>query len=347
MGALRTTLVPLSWVYGAAVAARNALYDAGVFAVRRVGTPVISVGNITAGGTGKTPLVEAIVGMLLRAGAKPAVLSRGYRRATSGTVEVSDGVRVLADADAAGDEPAQIARKFPGCVVVVDEDRVRGAREIERRHRTDAIVLDDGFQHRALGRDLDVVVLGAASERLLPAGNGREPERSLRRADFLVLGGGRDHVPAAAAGKPCARMRHEIERFSGPAAAADIGAPAPDIGARRLAAGRFVAFCGIGNPGSFRATLAGQGLEPAALLEFPDHHRYDAGDLDRIEAERRRAGAQYVVTTEKDASRLAGRSMPAAPFAGALVTAAVRAAFPEGGDALEAAVLRAAGRGPA
>jgi tetraacyldisaccharide 4'-kinase len=334
------TLVPLSWAYGAAVAARNALYDAGMFAVTRVGTPVISVGNITAGGTGKTPLVEAIVGILLRAGARPAVLSRGYRRTTTGTLTVSDGAGVLADPDAAGDEPAQIARKFPGCVVVVDEDRVRGARELGRRYRPDAIVLDDGFQHRALGRDLDIVVLGAERERLLPAGNGREPERSLRRADLVVLGAGRDIVPTAAAGKPTARMRYDVERFSG-------SVPGTTVERQELAAGRFVAFCGIGNPGSFRATLAGQGLDPAAFLEFRDHHRYDADDLDRIDAARRRSGAGYVVTTEKDAARLAGPSMPAAPFAGSLVTAVVRAVISEGREALEAAVLRAAGKGRA
>jgi tetraacyldisaccharide 4'-kinase len=340
VSALRRTLLPLSWCYGAAVAARNALYDAGVFAVSSVATPVISVGNITAGGTGKTPLVEAIVEMLIRAGAKPAVLSRGYRRTSSGTVTVSDGAAVLADADEAGDEPAQIARKFPGCVVVVDEDRARGARHIETTYRPDAIVLDDGFQHRALGRDLDIVVLGGTREPLLPAGNGREHEGSLRRAGFIVLGGGLESAPARAAGKPVARMRYEIEKFSGPVAGTVVGK-------RQLAAGRFVAFCGIGNPGSFRATLSGHGLEPAAFLAFPDHRRYGAGDLDRIESARLRSGAQYVVTTEKDATRLAGRSMPAAPFGAALVAAVGRAVIFEGRGLLETAVLRAAGRGPA
>jgi tetraacyldisaccharide 4'-kinase len=340
VGTLSGTLVPLSWIYGAAVAARNALYDAGVFAAVAVGTPVISVGNIAAGGTGKTPLVEAIVGMLLGAGARPAVLSRGYRRTTSGTVTVSDGASVLADADAAGDEPAQIARKFPGCVVVVDEDRVRGARHIETAFRPDAIVLDDGFQHRALRRDLDIVVLAGEREALLPAGHGREPEGSLRRADHIVLAGGRGNAPGSAAGKPVARMRYELERFAGPAAGAAIDA-------NQLAAGGFVAFCGIGNPSGFRATLAGAGIGPKEFLAFPDHRRYDAADLDSIESARRRSGAAFVVTTEKDAARLSGPAMPAAPFGAVLVTAAVRAALFEGREALEAAVLRAARRAAA
>jgi tetraacyldisaccharide 4'-kinase len=340
VSALRRTLVPLSWLYGWGVAARNALYDAGVFAVRPVDTPVISVGNVTSGGTGKTPLVEAIIGMLLREGMRPAVLSRGYGRTSSGTVTVSDGGAVLADADAAGDEPAQIARKCPGCVVVVDADRVRGARFIERTFHPDAIVLDDGFQHRALRRDLDIVVLARERERLLPAGNGREPESSLRRADFVVLGGDRDGAPASAAGKPVARMRYEIERFSRPARGTVVDQ-------RDLAAGRFVAFCGIGNPDSFRETLIGLGLEPASFMAFPDHRRYDAADLGRVESARRQAGAAWVVTTEKDATRLAGRSMPAPPFGDALVAAVVRAVIVEGREALESAALRVARRGAA
>ena len=331
-------LAPLSWLYGAAVAARNACYDNGIFKSEGVATPVISVGNIEAGGTGKTPLVEAIVAILLDAGIAPAVLSRGYRRTSSGAVTVSDGRTLLADADASGDEPAQIARKFPRCAVVVDADRVRGARYIESTFRPGAIVLDDGFQHRALRRDLDIVVVGGTKEALLPAGKGREPEGSLQRAGFIVLSGGREALPPAAAGKPFARMRHEIARFTGPG-----GAITPD----RLAMEGCVAFCGIGNPRSFAGSLETAGIRPAELVTFPDHRRYDPGDLARVEDARRRAGAAWVVTTEKDALRLSGPAMPRAPFNGALVTAELRAAIVEGRGALEDAVLRAAGRAAA
>ena len=332
----RRLLAPLSWLYGAAITARNVLYDSGILRTHRAGIPVISVGNITAGGTGKTPLVEAIVGTLQGAGVRSAVLSRGYRRASSGTLTVSDGAAVLADADAAGDEPAQIARKHPGCVVVVDEDRARGAKFIESAFRPGAIVLDDGFQHRALRRDLDIVVLGPGREPLLPAGNGREYESSLRRADFVVLAGGREKLPEPAERKPFARMLYEIEKFEG-------AVPGTTVDPRDLISGRFVAFCGIGNPGSFRGTLAARGLEPAAFIDFPDHWRYDRDDLDRIAGAQRSAGAAYVVTTEKDSVRLSGRSMPPVPFADALVTVVVRAVIAGGREALDSAVLLAAG----
>ncbi len=237
LNALRKLLVPFSRVYGAIVAARNFFYDRGLFTITAVGTPVISVGNITAGGTGKTPLVEYIVRTILDSGARPAVLSRGYRRTTTGTVTVSDGVKVLADADRAGDEPAQIARKFPGCVVVVDEDRVRGARFLESAFHPDVIVLDDGFQHRALRRDLDIVVVadGAGGSGLLPSGDGREPESSLRRADIVVknmragsglhgtggtTGAGGTTGLGATTG---VRMRYELKRFASVESGKDVG----------------------------------------------------------------------------------------------------------------------------
>ncbi|HLF14102.1 MAG TPA: tetraacyldisaccharide 4'-kinase [Bacteroidota bacterium] len=337
----RHLLLPVSWLYAAIVAARNHCYDSGIFSVTAVGTPVISVGNITAGGTGKTPLVEFIVATLLGAGARPAVLSRGYRRTTRGTLTVSDGASVRAGADRAGDEPAQIARKFPGCVVVVDEDRVRGARFTESEFHPDVIVLDDGFQHRALRRDLDIVVLGdetaGPDQALLPAGNGREPARALGRADLLVLnrrsGAGHHGVE----GKPVIRMRYELKRFS-------AEAPGIEVGCGELLAGRFVAFCGIGNPGSFLEILAGLGLKPESFLIYPDHHRYGERDVIKIAGALERTGAKYVLTTEKDAVRLEGGTMPQVPFRPRMVVAVIGAVIAEGAEILERAVLGAAGR---
>lgn len=340
-GTARGLLAPLSWLYGAAVAVRNACYDRGILGSTPVGTPVISVGNIAAGGTGKTPVVEAVVGVLLGAGLKPAVLSRGYRRTTRGTLAVSDGTTLLADADASGDEPAQIARKFRGCAVAVDEDRVRGAKFLEARYRPDAIVLDDGFQHRSLARDLDIVVLSGRTPALLPAGNGREPERSLRRAGLIVLNGDGTVLPRAAAATPHVRMRYDVTRFVRRAVASGDGT---EIDATEVARGGFVAFCGIGNPGAFRSTLAGRGLAPAAFIAFPDHRRYDAADLGAIASAARRAGAAYVLTTEKDAARLTGPAVPAAPFAESLVVVGVRAAIAGGPPSFEAMVLGTARR---
>ncbi len=341
MHPLRILLVPFSWVYGAAIAIRNTCYDAGIFPVAGVETPVISVGNITTGGTGKTPLVEYIVGRLLAAGSRPAILSRGYGRATTGTVTVSDGRALLAGADRAGDEPAQMARKFPGCAVVVDEDRARGARYLESGFRPDVIVCDDAFQHRALRRDLDIVVLGddgpGGGHRLLPAGNGREPLRSLRRADIIVVnrpGGAPYRGPA---GKPLVRMRYEIGGFH-------LHASGEPVTAGDLRSGRFVAFCGIGNPDSFASTLGELGLKPEEWLIYPDHHPYGPRETGEIDRTMRRSGARFVVTTEKDAVRLDGGHAPAPPFGGRLVVAPIAAVMTEGADALDRAVAGVAGR---
>jgi tetraacyldisaccharide 4'-kinase len=341
MKALRRILVPFSWLFAVVVTVRNYFYDTGIFTITAIDTPVISVGNITTGGTGKTPLVEQIVSTLLGAGLRPAVLSRGYGRDGGATVVVSDGLTVKADADTAGDEPAQIARKFPGCAVVVDADRVRGGRFAESAFHPDVIVLDDGFQHRALRRDLDIVVLdasrGVAETCLLPAGNGREPLRSLRRADLVVLNAPPEKGDATVEGKPVVRMRYELKRFT----AGDAGT---EVGSDDLAARRFVAFSGIGNPGSFASTLERAGLKPESFLAYPDHHRYTRGDLDEIAGALLRTGAAYAVTTEKDAVRLASRSAPELPFRQSLVTAVIGAVITDGADLLERAVLGTAGR---
>ncbi len=346
MHPLRIALVPFSWLYGAVIAIRNRCYDTGIFPVAGVETPVISVGNVTTGGTGKTPLVEYIVGRLIGAGSRPAILSRGYGRSTKGTLTVSDGSAILAGADRAGDEPAQMARKFPGCAVVVDEDRVRGARYLESRFRPDVIVCDDAFQHRALRRDLDIVVLGddgpdgaaGGGHRLLPAGNGREPLGSLRRADIVVLNQPRERPYRGPAGKPLVRMWYEAGplRLHGPAG--------ETIATDVLRSGRFVAFSGIGNPDSFAATLGDLGLNPDETLVYPDHHPYGGREIGEIQEALNRSGARYVVTTEKDAVRLDGGRAHAPAFGGRLVVAPIAALMTEGGETLDRAVIELAGR---
>ena len=188
---MQSLLLPLSWLYGLVMSARNMVFDAGLLRVRSAGVPVIAVGNMTAGGTGKTPLVEWLVGELQAQGVRPAVVSRGYGRASRGVVAVSDGVRLLATALEAGDEAVQVATKFPAVPVVVGERRVDAARAAVERFSADVLVLDDAFQHRYLRRDLDIVILDArvdvTRERMLPAGRRREPLRGLGRAGLLAF----------------------------------------------------------------------------------------------------------------------------------------------------------------
>ena len=309
-------LLPLSWVFGFAVIVRNLFYDAGILPATRIRTPVISVGNLTTGGTGKTPFTEYLVRHFLKAGKSVAVLSRGYRRASKGTLIVSDGKTLTADPAAAGDEPFQIASKFPGIVVVVDESRARAAKLVEERFRTDMVILDDGFQHRKLERSADIVMVDGDSRLrampLLPAGRRREPMSSLRRADFLVFTGNPPGNPEEFSG---ARLPYAVahRRLSG---FRRIGGPESPERPELLRGKRVLAVCGIAVPAGFRETLEGAGAVVAGLIAYPDHHRYTAPDVEDILRRTETPGVEALVTTEKDAVRLL-------PFAGRLRTAPV------------------------
>src|SRR5215213_1155286 len=186
-------LAPLSLAFGALARARSRLYRSGVFKTERVGAPVISVGNLTAGGTGKTPLVEWVARAIAEEGLRPCVLTRGYGRENEGRrVVVSDGVRVLAGVREGGDEAVLLAESLSGVAsVVCDRDRVAAARWAREHLGAQAFVLDDGFQHMRIARDLDVVTLDATAPwgggHLLPWGRLREPVTALARADCVVI----------------------------------------------------------------------------------------------------------------------------------------------------------------
>jgi len=181
-------LTPFSAIYGGFIRAGNALYRRGTFKTHSVGAPVISVGNLTTGGTGKTPLVEYIAGELATAGRRVCVLTRGYRRESSGRVLVSDGLSLLADVNQAGDEAFLLAEKLKGrAAVVCDADRVAAARWSIENLNSDAFVLDDGFQHQRIARNLNILTIDATNPWgngwLLPAGILREPRQALSRAN--------------------------------------------------------------------------------------------------------------------------------------------------------------------
>jgi len=299
-------LRPLSWCYGLGMIIRNWCYDAGVFRSNNVRVPVISVGNITAGGTGKTPIVEYIVSRLLASGKRIAVVSRGYKRITHGTFIVSDGTRCFGGPQEAGDEPMQLARKFPTATVVVDEQRSRGAEAALRLKEIDAIVLDDGFQHRALGRDLDIVVMDGSEsvmgEPMIPSGLRREPFPALRRAGIVVVT--RNQISE--------RMRTFIRNYTPaplvcmmfkPLSLTEAGSN-ERLRYQDLKGKRCIAFCGIGNPRSFVVTLGEAGIRPLDTLFFPDHHAYSPADIQTIVSLAKRCDAAILMTTEKDAVRL-------------------------------------------
>lgn len=272
---------PLTAIYGAVSRTRNEFYDRGVLSARRLQGPVVSIGNIAAGGSGKTPFVIALGEMLKRRGVSFDVLSRGYGRKTKGVA--------LVDPDGAaidfGDEPLLIARRLE-VSVVIGEDRYAAGRFAEENFGPRLHLLDDGFQHRGLARDFDIVLVNATDkqDRLFPMGRLREPLSALARADAIVLTN-----DAPVEGLPLTHQKvWRVQR--------DIVAPQLEEPC--------LAFCGIARPGYFFAQLRATGINISATRTFRDHHSYTKSDLRVLLSARKKAGATCFVTTEKDAINL-------------------------------------------
>lgn len=273
----------LSTVFGAGVAIRNALYDGRVLKVHRLSRPVVSIGNISVGGTGKTPLVIALGQLLKQRGIAVDVLSRGYRRRSSEVAVVDP----QGSPEQCGDEPLLIARKLH-VPVVVGADRYRAGLLAEKQFNTKLHLLDDAFQHRRLHRDFDIVVLPAADlhDALLPLGRLREPLAALRRADAVVLTAKLDEADEQ-------RVRNCMR------------APENVWTARRVLeldqpAGKAVVFCGIARPEQFLSQLRALQVDIAATGQFRDHHRYSQKDIERLLKTKQDARAECFITTEKD-----------------------------------------------
>ena len=285
-------LGPAGWLYGRIADARNALYDRGVFASHSLGARTISIGNITTGGTGKTPLVAHVGEILSDAGEKVCILTRGYARESGGRVLVSDGENVLVDAATGGDEPVELARKLLGkAIVVVDADRVTAAEWAKEKFGVTAFVLDDGFQHRRAKRDLDIVCIDATN----PFGFLREPLHNLARADAIVM----TRADLAETGETLATIR----KFN-----PDAPMYEAEYRLRSLASihpiSESFAFCGIGNPKAFLSMLEREGLRAENSLTFRDHHNYTQADVDRVVAKALTNGCRALVTTLKDFVKL-------------------------------------------
>ena len=305
-------LSPLSALYGRALALRAGWYASGRLASHALPRPTISVGNLTLGGTGKTPFVEFLARRLRFEGWRPAILSRGYGRRSRGVVVVSAGEGALVPPDEGGDEPVALARSTSGVLVVVGERRVDAARRAADLG-ADLFLLDDGFQHLAVRRDVNLLLLDAREPfgggRLAPAGRLREPIAAARRADAFVFTRVDRGAPPPDAIRQLQRLRPGAPIFHARIRPSDLrdenGAPldAAAFGDRRL-----IAVSGVANPAEFAATLSELGLRPEERVEFRDHQRYGERQLARIRDAAERAGASLVVTTEKDAVKLAGKT---------------------------------------
>jgi tetraacyldisaccharide 4'-kinase len=279
---------PLSAIFGSGVAIRNKLYDRGTFRVRKLARPVISIGNISVGGSGKTPFVIALGELLQQRGIAFDVLSRGYRRNSMGIAMVDPN----GSPAQFGDEPLLIARKLQ-VPVIVGADRYRAGLLAEEQFASKLHLLDDGFQHRRLHRDFDIVLLPAEDHEgvLLPVGRLREPIAALRRADAVVLPGPLQQSLDAKRVWPTHR-RVELSETGG----------------------KLVAFCGIARPAQFFVALKALDQKIAGTVTFRDHHRYDQRDVDRLLRLKNQAGADGFITTEKDAINLGESSTHLQPL---------------------------------
>lgn len=300
-------LWPFSLCYWTIASVRNWLYDRGIIPQQRLPCRIISIGNITVGGTGKTPTVELIARWLVQRNIRVCILSRGYGRSTSGLMVVSDGKEVLTGSLESGDEPYLLAGKLPGVPVLVDARRIRGAAYAVRHFAPEVILLDDAFQHRRIARDIDVVlldtVMGFGNGWLLPAGPLRESVRGLKRAQLILFTRSEQGEKLLAVSDkirkycnaPCAVAAHSANEFI------DLDGRVLEV--THIKDKRVLVFCGIGRPESFFHSVLTLGAVVVGRRIFRDHHRYGAADKRLLNDLARKHDAEYLVTTEKDRVR--------------------------------------------
>lgn len=296
-----------SSLYSAVAYQRRAWYTRVPDRQRRLRCPVISVGNLSVGGSGKTPVVAHLARLLLAVGERPAILSRGYGRRIrdEGVTVVSDGTRVLTDVAHAGDEPLMLARDLPGVVVAVASERYLAGRLAETRLGATVHLLDDGFQHLRLGRDVNLLVLHEADlgDHVLPAGRLREPLSAANAADAVLISPAIGEDPVGSVSALRARMP-STPLFAVRRALAPVRLVASVTVITPASVGPVFALAGIARPERLFTDLSAAGWKVAGTLTFPDHHRYRQGDMARVTAAARDAQTHVVVTTAKDAVRL-------------------------------------------
>jgi tetraacyldisaccharide 4'-kinase len=293
----------LSGLYGRVVEGSRARYAHHPERRRNLRSPVICVGNLTVGGSGKTPVVATLARLLQAAGRRPAVLTRGYKRQSSddGAVVVSDGVRVLVPTRASGDEAQMLGRTLHGIPVLVCADRHLAGRLAEEKFSADVALLDDGFQHWQLARDVDLLLVSPAdlTETLLPFGRLREPLTAARAADALLVPGDAEEVARVAEVLGHPRVFQVVVHYE---RAVHVGSSNRAVGAPRAA----VAMAAIARPQRFFDGAAVAGWDVRRTLSYRDHHWFSAADVKKAVAAASGSGAEVILTTEKDAVRLEG-----------------------------------------
>lgn len=318
---MQKLLSPIGAIYGSIIRARNKLYDRGWLASHHLGARTISIGNLTTGGTGKTPLVALAARILAEAGEKVCILTRGYgRKQPRRRVLVSDGKSLLADAMMGGDEAFELSEKLIGkAIVISDANRVAAAKWSRSEFSPTVYLLDDGFQHRRARRDLDIVLIDATNPfgggpfgrgRMLPAGLLREQIENLGRADAVVITRANLSVHAGKIKEKIRKLNPSAPIFTSENKMLKLTPLAEECETNTtqicesIAAKRLFAFCALGNPENFFRQLELEGLSVAGNLAFPDHHFYTLSDRETIEAAADASSADALITTGKDAAKL-------------------------------------------
>lgn len=311
---LSILLRPAALGYRVIVQLRNTLFDRQLLPAWKSPVPIVSIGNLSVGGTGKTPLVDWVVKYYLSIGCKPAIISRGYRRESKGVQLVSDGQKVLLSSSESGDETAMLAWNNPDAIVIVAKKRKEAVQYLVKHFAArmpSVIILDDAFQHRQIQRELNIAIINASEPflqaRMLPEGRMREPLKNLSRADLIVLNKIDDQEKADAIekqikerGTPLIKARvaiAELVCFSGAFISSEEAPPLTSISA--------LAFAGISSPQSFLDSLGKEGVTIAAHRFFYDHEPYSAKKLTEIFREAESKGLS-LITTEKDYFRMLG-----------------------------------------
>ena len=299
-------LIPLSWIYGIVIFLRNKLYDLGWIKGAIINKPIISIGNITSGGTGKTPMVIYMSQLLQKKGKKPGIISRGYGRKSQGLQVVHDGTKLIAEVNVAGDEPYLMAKMLENVPIVVSENRINGIKKLIDNYLVDIIIMDDGFQHMKVKRDLDIVTVSANEKennyRLLPWGNLREPIKNIKRANLVIYTKTNNHIlpdihpfifrhlrskHLTSILKPVL-MKYKNSSYK------KITTPTEPM----------FAFCGIADPLSFRSSAEELSLQIKCCQFFKDHQDYNASVIKKLSDEISLNKITSVVTTEKDVVKL-------------------------------------------
>lgn len=331
--AMKLLLIPFAVLYGMALRVRALLYQDGILSIHKLPCPVISIGNITVGGTGKTPATMLVAKELQQRGYRVAVLSRGYGGSLEGQVAVvSDGESVLLGPEQAGDEPCLLAQAVPGLMVVIGSDRYQAGLVALERLKPDILLLDDGFQHIRLHRDLNILLLDATrpfgNGWTLPLGMLREPRSAVKRADLALFTRCQPGQVVPDLGLPCCCSEHCLTGFTH----LETG---DDLLLEKLQQGRVAAFAGIADPAAFFDGLQALGIQLVATLALPDHASYADDSLMLIERLAADSAVDWLVTTAKDGVKLAGCNQA---WSNKLVTARLELLLDDPGQLLQGAL---------